>query len=648
MDRPSLKDRIRYYVDLFMSWSPLARFFGLFLVSLSLVTAWAILAELAAPADAEFRGDFLESMWWALSRVADAGTFTGDKGTLIRLIAFAASLSGIMVVAVLIGLVSTAVADKIESLRQGKSPVIDSNHTLILGFSDKVFPILRELREANASRPHAAIVILSLRDKIEVEDAIRDRMGSMNTTRVVVRQGSPFAVHDLQKVGAGRARSIIVLSSDVSESDDADMNAIKTLLALRRVPGALKNNHAVVELTDVDRIPVVERLGAGGVEVVAMRDTLARLMVQTSRQNGLAGVYRDLLSFDGSELYFKNFPELAGVAFADVQSVLRAAIPLGIRRPNAAPELNPPPGTTLRADDEILVLAEDDDAFSVDRSHPLPSSALQPSPSFRQAQRRPERILICGFRSDLARLVNDFDQYVAPGSELLLMPGPNHAEDFGRVAAALPAAEALNNLTVRVIAGDPTSPPALKAVVAMNLDSILHLADDTLEPGEADARTVISLLMMRDFYLAAPAGKRPRMISEILDARTKELVSDDDATDFVVSSEITSMLMAQLSEQRELARVFADLFDPAGNELYLKSVERYIPTGEPVSWLSVHAAAQRYGEVALGCFRSGTAPLLNPNQAALLRFRPGDKLVVLAENDQENSIPQPVDSKRAA
>jgi len=54
---------------------------------------------------------------------------------------------------------------------------------------------------------------------------------------VVVRQGSPYSVHDLRKVGAGRAKSIIVLASDVQqegEANDPDMGAIKTLLALRR------------------------------------------------------------------------------------------------------------------------------------------------------------------------------------------------------------------------------------------------------------------------------------------------------------------------------------------------------------------------------------------------------------------------------
>ena len=37
-----------------------------------------------APAEGEEAFDFLEAMWWALGRVADAGTMGDDKGTIVR------------------------------------------------------------------------------------------------------------------------------------------------------------------------------------------------------------------------------------------------------------------------------------------------------------------------------------------------------------------------------------------------------------------------------------------------------------------------------------------------------------------------------------------------------------------------------------
>lgn len=635
VERPPLGDRLRYYVDLFMSWSPWARFVGLFVVSLLLVACSAWLAKVVSPGDSELHGDFLEAMWWAMMRVADAGSMADDKGTLVRLVAVSATLSGIMVVAVLIGLVSTAVHGKIEDLRKGKSPIIDSDHTLILGFNDKIYPILRELREANGNRKNACIVVLSPADKLETEEAIKERMGDMRNTRLVVRQGSAFSPHDLKKVGAGRARSIIILSDDGSgDGSESDMAAIKTLLALRRVPGALVSNHAVVELRDVHRVPVIERLGNGGVEAVAMRDTLARLMVQTARQNGLAGVYRDLLGFEGSELYFKNFPELAGMTFGEVRAVLAGAIPIGFRRKRelgaAELRINPPSGTNIEAKDELLVLAEDDDSFSVEADGARAFKPARGVSGFFKG-RSAEKILICGSRSDLERLLRDFDQYVAPGSKIYVMAGP-------KAAAPLPVTDAYKNLKLEAVAGDPTDPADLKAVMKLEVDAVLHLANDTIDPGEADAVTVISLLIMRDLYAMPGVAKKPRMISEVIDPRTKDLVSDDDSTDFVVSSEITSMLMAQVSEQRELNRVYTDLFDPDGSEVYLKSVERYVEPNAQVTWGSVQASAAAAGECAIGCFRTGAKPLLNPDKNTMVSFKNGDKLIVLAEDDAESGI----------
>lgn len=183
----------------------------------------------------------------------------------------------------------------------------------------------------------------------------------------MVRQGSPSSPQDLRKVGAGRAKSIIVLASgdgaahDQDEPGQADMQAIKTLLALRRIPGALTKNHVVVELIDAHRAPVLTRLGGGGVEVIAMRETLARLMVQTARQSGSAHVYQDLMGYDGSEFYFKNFPELAGVTFGKLQPAMHNAIPVGIRRPAGGDRfetiLNPADDLVIGPADELLVLA---------------------------------------------------------------------------------------------------------------------------------------------------------------------------------------------------------------------------------------------------------------------------------------------------
>jgi len=638
-DAPTTGDKLRYQVDRFLSWSPLARFLGLFGISFLLISIAATLSMFVMPDDPEKPHDFLEQMWWALTRVADAGTMGDDTGTAVRAVAIFSTLSGVFVVALLIGLVSSTIGDKLDDLRKGNSPVIDEGHTLILGWGEKVYAILRELREANSNQKHAAVIILSPTEKEEVENAVRDRMGDMQTTRVVVRQGSPFDPQDLRKVGAGRARSIIILASDAKDEngnpvEDADMSAIKSLLALRRIPGALTKNHATVELVDGGRKTVVEQLGNGGVEVVAMEETLSRMMVQTSRQNGLAEVYRALLSYEGSEFYFKAFPELTGQPFGDAQWKMKDAVVVGYRRPAteetpAATVLNPKDDVLLEEGDELLVIAEDDDSFSLTAQH-----APQTPADFKGATpiaRQPERLLVCGSSPKLGDMLREYDNYVLPGSEAWLMPNEDKEAFTNFIKSEVGS---LKNLKLKYVDGDPTNPAALKKVASPDFYCALVVADTTKAEDEADAHTVMTVLLMRDLFKSF-ADKKPRIISEILDPRTKDLLEQDYAADFVVSSEMTSMLLAQISERRDLNAVFADLFDSDGNEVYLKRAACYVELDTPTNWLDVQKMARVRGEVAIGYMKFGQTPLINPPQSDTQPYTPEDRIIVLSEDDSE-------------
>ena len=54
-----------------------------------------------------------------------------------------------------------------------------------------MFSIVSELSIANANQRRAAIVVLGARDKVEMEEALRERVGDTGPTRVVCRSGDP-------------------------------------------------------------------------------------------------------------------------------------------------------------------------------------------------------------------------------------------------------------------------------------------------------------------------------------------------------------------------------------------------------------------------------------------------------------------------
>ncbi|MEK7668000.1 MAG: hypothetical protein AAB409_05065 [Gemmatimonadota bacterium] len=129
------------------------------------------------------------------------------------------------------------------------------------------------------------------------------------------------------------------------------------------------------------------------------------------------------------------------------------------------------------------------------------------------------------------------------------------------------------------------------------------------------------------------------IVSEMLDVRNRELAEVTKADDFIVSDKLVSLMLAQISENKALNAVFADLFDPEGSEIYLKLASNYVKIGEPVNFYTVADAARQKGEVALGYRIKALANdaaraygvVVNPNKSAQVTFAEWDRIIVLAE-----------------
>ena len=66
------------------------------------------------------------------------------------------TLGGIFVVSALIGVLNNGIEDQMARVRKGRSRVLESNHTLVLGWSARIFTILNELMTANENQAQRA------------------------------------------------------------------------------------------------------------------------------------------------------------------------------------------------------------------------------------------------------------------------------------------------------------------------------------------------------------------------------------------------------------------------------------------------------------------------------------------------------------
>jgi hypothetical protein len=197
----------------------------------------------------------------------------------------------------------------------------------------------------------------------------------------------------------------------------------------------------------------------------------------------------------------------------------------------------------------------------------------------------------------------------------------------------------VKNLEIYYQPGDITDRQILDSLNLTTYQHIILLCySDTLSVQEADAKTLITLLHLRD--IEQKHGEAFSIVSEMLDLKSRTLAEVTKVDDFIVSNKLTSLLLTQVSENKDLLAVFEDLFDAEGSELYLKPASDYVVTKQPVNFYTVIESALRRNEVAIGYRLLAQAAdsnraygvVINPKKSDMISFDSEDKIIVLAES----------------
>ncbi|KAG2593248.1 hypothetical protein PVAP13_5NG110329 [Panicum virgatum] len=573
-----LKKRIAYKVDVFFSGHPYAKLLALLLATIILIASGGIALYVVSGSG------FLEALWLSWTFVADSGNHADQVGLGPRIVSVSISSGGMLVFATMLGLVSDAISEKVDSWRKGKSEVIEINHILILGWSDKLGSLLKQLAIANKSIGGGVVVVLAERDKEEMEMDIAKLEFDFMGTSVICRSGSPLILADLKKVSVSKARAIIVLASD-ENADQSDARALRVVLSLTGVKEGLRG-HVVVEMSDLDNEPLVKLVGGELIETVVAHDVIGRLMIQCALQPGLAQIWEDILGFENAEFYIKRWPELDGMRFGDVLISFPDAVPCGVKVASKAGKIliNPDDEYVLREGDEVLVIAEDDDTYA---PAPLPEVNKGFLPNIPTPPKYPEKILFCGWRRDIHDMIMVLEAFLAPGSELWMFNEvPEKEREIKLTDGGLDIC-GLTNIKLVHKEGNAVIRRHLENLPLETFDSILILADESVEDSivHSDSRSLATLLLIRDIQskrlpskeLKSPhryngfchsawiremqhASDKSIIISEILDSRTRNLVSVSKISDYVLSNELVSMALAMVAEDKQINRVLEELF----------------------------------------------------------------------------------------
>lgn len=627
MDKVTTADRFRYWFDNTMSRGPIALIGWLGLISTFMILLTSTIVWLVG-IDGE--GSLTEQIWAFVMLTLEPDAVTFGHWT-FRIATLVIVFTSIFVLSTLIGILTTGIEAKLEDLRKGRSRVIESGHTVILGWSPQVFPILSELILANLNQVDPVVVVMGNHDKLSMQEEIKNRVGSSRNTRIVYRRGDPMEPGDLSIASLDTAKSIIILAPPV---EDPDPVVIKVMLAITKNPNRKDGRyHIVAEIHQARNLEVAAIVGQDEVELIQTRDLIARITAQTCRQSGLSVVYNDLLDFAGDEIYFQQEPKLTGKTFAEALLAYDDSTIIGLLSDGWVPRINPPMDRVIKEGDQVIAIAEDDDRVvlsgKVDVSISHEAIAIQ-----ERTEAAPENVLILGWNRYAGTVIRELDHYVTPGSAVAIIADVEWDE-----AAFLELKQHLRHIACTYSPGNTADREVLESVNFQSFDHVIVLSySDTLDPQKADARTLVTLLHLRD--IADRDALEYSIVSEMLDIQNRNLAESARPDDFIVSDRLISLMLSQISENKLLGPVLGALFDPEGSEIYLKPAEDYVVIGQAVNFYTVVESASRKGEVAIGyrlnefAFEAAMdyGVVLNPVKSAQLTFNPADKVIVLAES----------------
>ena len=629
----SLWKRLRYSFDNIMSKGPFVTILLLWTVSFFIIFFFTIILIIFnIKPDGDLNLNFFETFWMSTMRTLDPGTMGDDIGWSFRIIMLLVTTYGIVMLSTFIGLISNGILSKIQQLRKGRSKVLENGHILILGWSAKIHTIVSELVIANENQKNPVIVILADMDKVEMEDEIKEKIKSTKNTKIICRTGNPIDVTDLEIANPQDTKSIIILDK---ENVNSDAEIIKVILAItinrnkRKLP-----YHITAEIKDEKNFEVAQMVGKDEVELILSDEFISKIMVQTIRQSGLSVVYTDFLDFEGDEIYFYEEEALFNKTFRDALFAYADSAVIGLQFPDGKVTLNPPADTLIEPGTCIIAISEDDDTVIMsDKPATTIREELILEPT--EANIGPEKTLILGWNHRTKLIIKELADYLHPGSKIKIVAEYDEPEDVIKQLNLNFA-----KISIEYTQANTTDKEVLKGLDIHEYNHLLLLSyQNTYERQEADAKTLITLLHLRN--LAEHTDQTLNIVSEMLDAKNRELAKVTNADDFIISDNIISLLMSQVSENKYLMRVFEQLFQAEGSEVYLKSARDYVEIGKELDFYTVLEAALRKDEIAIGYRKmvhkrdeiEAYGIRLNPNKFDKIVFDPEDTIILFAEDD---------------
>ena len=524
-----------------------------------------------------------------------------------------------------IGIITSDIQSTKEEENRGKNKVFIKNHTVILGWNASIIKILQELIEANESKERAYIVILSNKDKNEMEALINDNIEKKKTTIIKCRSGKPSVMDDLELTNYKFAKSILILQDE--DEANPDVSILKTIIGLINSQEGTKLK-IITEMTDIDMIKKVKSIN-DSVIIFEKNYIISKLIAQSALQPYLSKIHIEVTGFSGSEFYIiqdKINAALVGLTYNQILFKFKTSCPIGYMIGEKV-ILNPKPELIFQNDYKLIVLAEDDSTIKLDNSNYHFNQNLK---GITKNNNYVRNILILGSNSKLESILIEIDSYLKHSLNITIVS--QYEDEYNQVIIDIDH-EQFKYLKINFLHGD-IDDKNLLIELTENIDSVILLSyfDHNFDTQNSDAISLVSLIHLRE--IAKQKNRDFHIVAEMIDDKNREIVSNPNVSDFIVSSQIASSILAQLSEDTELFKIFSTLLSSEGGEIYLRSAENYFDVDVKVNFSDIVSSCINNNETAIGYINFDNKKesiKINPSKDISVNLKKGDKLIVISE-----------------
>ena len=269
---------------------------------------------------------FLQNLWNAFNLFYNQNTVLElnieDNNFFDFFFKFGVTIFGILIFSTIIGIITSFIGDRVQSLRSGRGKIEEENHIIFFNFSIQLIPLITELCVAYA-KEKKTFVIVSNEEPLTITDRIHSIIKIPKNISIVARKGFAWQSKILERINLEKAKQIIILKPDVGENYptelDCDVEVGKSFAFLitnkywqkkscsivaefhDEVTGNLYLNYCKGVINELH-----DKLGKDwdSPSIISSSNLKNHLLSQCINTPDLIEIYDNIFGYEGSETYF--------------------------------------------------------------------------------------------------------------------------------------------------------------------------------------------------------------------------------------------------------------------------------------------------------------------------------------------------------